>query len=108
MEPRNYYIILRDRRVKALVKFDIPSEFEPTSPSTTGDDEPVCYVLMIAARLGIAIKIDDEDPARYTRVGHVCIFDNMEYSGKSISWREECQSRISIGSFPDAQSIMLV
>jgi hypothetical protein len=63
---------------------------------------------MIAARLGIAIKIDDENPARYIRVGHVCIFDDIEYDGKSISWREECKKRIDIDSFPDAQSIMLV
>jgi hypothetical protein len=100
---------MRDRsRVKARVEYDIPSEFDPASASTTGDDEPVCYVLMIAARLGIAIKLDDKDPARYIRVGHVCIYEDGEYSGIWGSYREQCESRISVSSFPDVQSIMLV
>jgi hypothetical protein len=94
-------------RLKARVEFDIPSEFDPALTSTASDSKPVCYVLMITARLGIAIKTD-EDPARYIRVGHLCIYEDGWYSGKWGSASEWCEPNLSIRSFPDIQSIMLV
>jgi hypothetical protein len=105
-DPPNCYIILRDMsRVKARVNFDIPSEYEHTLKSTTSDKEIVCNVLMIAARLGIAIKVDDEDPTRYKRVGHLCIYDAYSYDR---AYAGGIAKKLSVTDFPDAQSIVLV
>jgi hypothetical protein len=93
------------KRVRARVTFDIPSEYDPTGSSTASDDELVCHVLMVAARLGIAIKIDDEDPTKFKRVGHVCIQERSWYDDRSDTKDDE---ELSITSFPDVQLITLV
>jgi hypothetical protein len=106
LKPLNSYVTLRDMsRVRARVSFDIPSEYDPTLTPTASDDEPVCHVLMIAARLGIAIKPDDKDPTRYKRVGQLCIH-KYDYYGQSYGPDDE--EDLSITDFPDVQSIILV
>jgi hypothetical protein len=102
-------MILRDSsEVEARVNFDILSEFDPTPNLTAGDDELFCHVLMITARLGIAIQIDEKDPARYKRVGHVCIHESWRYERHGQSPIGDGEKDLVISDFPDVQSVMLV
>jgi hypothetical protein len=103
-EPPNCYILLRDMsRVKARINFDIPSEYKPATISAVNNNEPVCHVLMIAARLGIAIKNDNENPTRYKRVGHLCIYESWYYDGV-----HDYEEDLLITDFPHIRSITLV
>jgi hypothetical protein len=104
--PLNCYLTLENmNRVRARVSFDILSEYNPTLTSTASTGEPVCYVLMITASMGIAIKVDDEDPTRYKRVGYLCFqYKYWDSRGCLTVFREN----LDVTDFPDAQSIILV
>jgi hypothetical protein len=95
-------------QVRARVNFDIPSEYNPNLASAASDDESVCHVLMITARLGIAIQIDDRDPARYKRVGHVCIHESWYYDGYDQTPFGDDEKDLAFSDLPDVQSIILV
>jgi hypothetical protein len=103
---RDYYILQKEKStLTANVEFDIPSELDRDLILTPGNSKLVCHVLMITSRQGIAIKVDDEDPTKYTRVG--CV--DIPY----YDWSERYGRRIIIGdlpitAFPDVQSIILV
>jgi hypothetical protein len=92
-------------KVDANVDFDFPAEYEPARTTTASKDEPVCHILMITARLGIAIKVDNKDPTRYQRVGHVRLGSIRYHVGSRTTILEES---LTIADFPDAQSITLV
>jgi hypothetical protein len=92
-------------QVSAHVNFDLPAEYEPARTSTASREEPVCHVLMITVRHGIAIKVDNEDQTRYQRVGYVYLRDTRYAGRPSGTILEEY---LTIADFPDAQSITLV
>jgi hypothetical protein len=103
---RDYYILRKGNRIlTADVEFDIPSELDRVLILTPGNNKLVCHVLMITLRQGIAIKVDDEDPTKYTRVGYVDIpgYYWSEIYGGAITVED-----LSINDFPDVQSIILV
>jgi hypothetical protein len=102
----NCFVVLKDMsRVSARVDFDFPSDYDPVQNSATSGEDRVCYVLLITAREGIAIKVVEEEPVKYERVGHLFIYKTGRDFPNDF---RRCGKDLYITEFPDVKSIILV